>query len=49
MNDNSQLKTSALLMAAFNGDVDLINLFHENGANMHVATIQGVNALHMAS
>ena len=49
MYDRTELRATALHMAAFNGDLELIQLFHENGANMLVRTSSGVTALHMAA
>ena len=49
MNDRTDLRASALLLASFNGDIELIKLLVENGADLKVATPSGVNALHMAA
>ena len=49
MNDRTDLRASALLLASFNGDIELIKLLVDNGADLRVATPSGVNALHMAA
>jgi len=36
-------------MAAFNGDLHLMKLLEDNGADIEVKTHSGINALHMAS
>ena len=49
MRDRTELRASALLLAAFNGDINLIDFLVESGADIQVTTSQGVNALHMAA
>ena len=49
MNDRSELRATAYLLASFNGDLALMRLLEENGADVEVATPSGVNALHMAA
>ena len=49
LQDQTELCTSALHLAAFNGDINIVELCIENGAELTQQTLQGVNALHMAA
>ena len=49
MRDRTELRASALHLAAFQGEIKMIRLLAEHGADMAVTTASGVNALHMAS
>ena len=49
MNDRTELRATALHLAAFSGDTKLIELLVENGADLFVTTALGVTALHMAA
>ena len=49
MRDRTELRASALHLAAFSGDINTIRLLAESDADMTVTTASGVSALHMAS
>ena len=49
LRDRTDLRSAAIHLAAFNGNIPLIKLLLENGADLKVATPSGVNALHMAA
>ena len=49
LRDRTELRATALHLAAFNGDVNMISFLVENGADLRVTTTAGVNSLHMAA
>ena len=49
LRDKTELHCTALHLAAFSGDNKLIALLVENGADLQIRTMLGVNALHMAA
>ena len=49
MNDQTELHATALHLASFNGNLELMNILIDNGADLEIPTATGVNALHMAA